>query len=101
MGLPLLGDPIYKDGSSKNDSTTSRENNNAAEDIILTPPRTYLHASGILIPPLLDNPESVAVWCPPQFTDVIVQESTDAIAALMRKHCDVLEIVQAMEGSYT
>ena len=77
MGIPLLGDPIYKDGD------TSESHN---------PPRTYLHATGIHIP-ALDGDEAISIWCPPPFLD----PKTPELGKLMKKHCDVPSILQAME----
>jgi tRNA pseudouridine32 synthase/23S rRNA pseudouridine746 synthase len=105
VSLPLFGDPIYKDGSSSvtrsaadNSSVTrSAADNNEEEetdDSNIRAQRTYLHASGILIPALLENPE-IAVFCPPPFDDV-VEESTEAVAVLMHKYCDVPAILHAM-----
>jgi tRNA pseudouridine32 synthase/23S rRNA pseudouridine746 synthase len=82
MGLALLGDPIYKDGGA------------GAE--VEAPRRTYLHASGIELPPL-DGHDSVCLWTPPPFED-LVKESV--ISNLMTKHCDVPGILKAMEQTY-
>lgn len=86
MGLPLWGDPIYKDGKKNIDAP-------------IFPSRTYLHASGILLPPMLDMDEPLAVWCPPPFEDV-TGECRDAVSKLMRRHCDVSKIVEEMEESW-
>ncbi|KAL3922292.1 MAG: hypothetical protein SGARI_006485, partial [Bacillariaceae sp.] len=62
MGIALIGDPIYSDGTAGvNDSQATRA------------PRTMLHASGISIPSVSDDgdgdDDSVNIWCPPQFFD--------------------------------
>lgn len=85
MGMPLLGDPIYKDGSATSSETTPMAD------------RTYLHASGILLPPLPgNNPDPLAFWCSPPFYSIISHDS-DAVHDLMEKQCDVPEILEAME----
>ncbi len=85
MGMPLWGDPIYKDGSTE------------MSDML--PNRTYLHASGIVIPPLLENPESIVLWCPPPFEDILGNTTDIIISNLMRKHCDVPEMLNLVELS--
>jgi len=95
-GLPLWGDPIYKDGNSA--PTTTDVDGEAVGMSVPQPDRTYLHASGILLPPLLDMTEPLAVWCPPPFEDV-VKDGGNSIANLMQKHCDVPEILSAMKSS--
>lgn len=84
MGLPLWGDPIYKNGNSGKD-----------DDMLPAASRTYLHASGILLPPLLDMPSPLAVWCQPPFQELIRDDS--CISHIMQKHCDVPEILAAMQ----
>jgi 23S rRNA-/tRNA-specific pseudouridylate synthase len=88
MGMPLWGDPIYKDGTAM--ATTGSTTGG------MQPSRTYLHASGILIPPLLDNPNGIALWCSPPF-DPVLDENEQALPNLMRKHCDIPEVLDAME----
>jgi len=105
MGIPLLGDPIYKDGGANN------------EDVATVTTRTMLHASGIHIPEFLDQPE-ISIWCPPTFfhddvgTEIIEQtygndaternatrdslgDSLDtAVEKLMLKNCDIPGILE-------
>ena len=103
MGIPLLGDPIYKDGNAKK-----------SENAVMTTTRTMLHASGIHIPEFLDEAE-INVWCPPTFFfDCEVGENKDstngdhavrallsdalemAVEKLMMKNCDVHGILETM-----
>ena len=94
MGIALLGDPIYSDG-------TAAAGRGRGDSHSTSTARTMLHASGISIPSLCDNEDSVNVWCPPPFFD---EESSieahaafqQAVARLMTKHCDELGIVDAM-----
>jgi len=76
MGIPLWGDPVYRDGGMAGE-----------------PPRTFLHASGIVLPSLKDQP-SVSIWCPPPFEDIM---PLGTVMDLMQKRCDVPEILEAME----
>lgn len=106
MGIPLLGDPIYKDGggdkNKKDDNTAS-----------FSTTRTMLHASGIHIPEFLDQ-EEINIWCPPTFFQdggdetetqignngkaMILSDSLDvAVEKLMTKNCDVHGILEAMQ----
>jgi len=107
MGIPLLGDSIYRDGSS-------------GEDTMLARTRTMLHASGIHIPEFLDQAE-INVWCPPTFfhdgdgddgEEMRITDEMDnderrrtsslscsfdmAVRKLMMKHCDVPGILETM-----
>eukprot|EP00537_Pseudo-nitzschia_pungens_P005748 CAMPEP_0172377210 /NCGR_PEP_ID=MMETSP1060-20121228/68782_2 /TAXON_ID=37318 /ORGANISM="Pseudo-nitzschia pungens, Strain cf. cingulata" /LENGTH=388 /DNA_ID=CAMNT_0013104879 /DNA_START=1 /DNA_END=1170 /DNA_ORIENTATION=- len=89
MGIPLLGDPIYKDGSAGNgidsddpwfpgtiDPTATAKtvvmfrpytgNGIDSDDPWFPGTRTMLHASGIHIPKFLDH-EEINIWCPPTF----------------------------------
>jgi 23S rRNA-/tRNA-specific pseudouridylate synthase len=97
MGIPLLGDPIYKDGIDH-----YHNNNNDNDDDIPTITRTYLHASGICIP-ALDGHASVTVWSPPPFEALLGDDDdeddsmmTNVVQKLMIKHCDVPSLVEAM-----
>jgi len=96
MGLPLWGDPIYKDGSPK---TKQSDNSNP---FVLIPNRTYLHASGIVIPPLLDRTDPLVLWCPPPFAECVQDDGhlNRTISDLMEKRCDIPELVEAMKKSY-
>ena len=102
MGIPLLGDPIYKDGGNGGNSSTSGSSS-----------RTMLHASGIQIPAFLDHNE-INIWCPPTFfddnDDDIIDDDDDpaedrilsdtldkAVEKLMTKNCDVDGILEAMK----
>jgi hypothetical protein len=81
--MPLLGDPIYKDGFDSQDT-----------------PRTCLHASAIHID-LDDGP--ITIWSPPPFhhwwKDKESKEVFDAILMhLMQKHCDCDPILEKMKG---
>jgi len=112
MGIPLLGDPIYKDGGG------GKSNN--GDDVEITATRTMLHASGIHIPEFLDQ-AAINVWCPPTFFHddegdeifeqpveddwlgsrskkrALLADSLNAeVANLMAKHCDVPGILEAM-----
>jgi len=103
MGIPLLGDPVYKDGG-----------NNGGENNSSSTSRTMLHASGIHIPEFLDHNE-INIWCPPTFFDdndddnnVVIIDDDDndndpedrfdnAVEKLMTKNCDVDGILEAMK----
>mmetsp|Transcript_15125 Transcript_15125/g.42058 ORF Transcript_15125/g.42058 Transcript_15125/m.42058 type:complete len:238 (+) Transcript_15125:404-1117(+) len=110
MGIPLLGDPIYKDGSAGNGIDS--------DDPWFPGTRTMLHASGIHIPKFLDH-EEINIWCPPTFfhddeeklSDGLPQDDAFdtrksrslladalgvAVANLMTKNCDVPGILEAM-----
>lgn len=101
MGIPLLGDPIYKDGGgdkTKSDNTVAST----------TTSRTMLHASGIHIPEFLDQ-EEINIWCPPTFfrdgddsddaNNIVLSDSLDlAVEKLMTKNCDVDGILTAMQA---
>ena len=73
VGLPLLGDPVYKDGNS-----------NCVEA-----PRTYLHASALHFE--LDEDETVTIWSQPPFGslwDFAGSEQFDQrVRDNVRKHC--------------
>jgi hypothetical protein len=96
VGIALMGDPTYKDGTTTTTTTTEEGGRD----------RTYLHASGIQIP-AFEGQESVSLWCPPPFflednnDDDDDDSSFDAldtvIRKLMTKHCDVPSILQTME----
>ena len=88
MGLPLLGDPVYKDGSPSNKSQLDPDN-------VLVPDRTYLHASGILLPALPDMEDPLALWCPPSFP-LVLEEHPAAVSDLMQRRCDIPELLEAM-----
>jgi 23S rRNA-/tRNA-specific pseudouridylate synthase len=112
MGIPLLGDPIYKDGGGSKSGSD--------EDTVSATSRTMLHASGIHIPEFLDQAE-INVWCSPTFfhdggdgdgEDMGIAEeirnddstrrslSSDlldlAVEKLMTKNCDVPGILETM-----
>jgi len=109
MGIPLLGDPIYKDGGNGNKGS-------GGDDTVATATRTMLHASGIHIPGFLDQ-EEINVWCPPTFfhdssdgsvetidleggdnaKKLLMSNSLDkAVEKLMTKNCDVPGILETM-----
>jgi 23S rRNA-/tRNA-specific pseudouridylate synthase len=74
VGLPLLGDPVYKDGSSKDKEA----------------PRTYLHACALHCE--LDNEEVITVWSPPPFGDLWDPSGKELFdqncREIVGKHCD-------------
>ena len=80
VGLPLLGDPVYKDGNS---------NNGAA-------PRTYLHACALHLQ--LDAEESVAIWSQPPFGDLWDNSGRELfdqrVREIVAKHCECGPIVE-------
>lgn len=98
MGIPLLGDPIYKDGGG--------DRNMNSENTVPTTTRAMLHASGLHIPEFLDHAE-INIWCPPTFFDDgddcenveieegignhnMLSDSLDmTVGKLMTKNCDV------------
>ena len=108
MGIPLLGDPIYKDGGNGGNSSSSTSSSSTSSS------RTMLHASGIQIPAFLDHNE-INIWCPPTFfddndDDIIDDDDDDpaedrilsdtldkAVEKLMTKNCDVDGILEAMK----
>jgi len=84
VGLPLIGDPIYSDGT---DSTSDAK-------------RTCLHACAIHID--LDNEEPVTICSPLPFHHLYrSKEATEAFNAslsqLMQKHCDCDPILALMD----
>mmetsp|Transcript_3139 Transcript_3139/g.3542 ORF Transcript_3139/g.3542 Transcript_3139/m.3542 type:complete len:368 (+) Transcript_3139:64-1167(+) len=98
MGIPLLGDPIYKDGKSINGKKVVHNMKT----------RTMLHASGIHIPKFLDH-EEINIWCPPTFlndnyedldsihmTSILSNSLAKVVQKLMTKNCDVDGILKAM-----
>jgi len=98
MGIPLLGDPIYKDGRSINGKKIDHNMKT----------RTMLHASGIHIPKFLDH-EEINIWCPPTFlndndedpdsihmTSILSNSLAKVVQKLMTKNCDVDGILKAM-----
>jgi 23S rRNA-/tRNA-specific pseudouridylate synthase len=110
MGIPLLGDPIYKDGGGSKSSS--------GEDTVSATTRTMLHASGIHIPEFLDQAE-INVWCPPTFfhdgddgedmgipeeihsgdstRSVLLSDLLDlGVEKLMTKNCDMPGILETM-----
>lgn len=80
VGLPLLGDPVYKDGNS-----------NGAPA-----PRTYLHASALHLE--LDAEESVTIWSQPPFGslwDKSGREQFDhRVREIVTKQCECDAIVE-------
>lgn len=72
VGLPLLGDPVYKDG---NDCSDAR--------------RTYLHACALHF--ILDD-DDVTIWSPPPFEGLWDSDGQEEFEQLYRqlvsKHCD-------------
>jgi pseudouridine synthase Rlu family protein len=102
MGIALLGDPLYSDGSvGVNDGTES-----------FPVPRTMLHASGISIPSIRDDSDngSVNIWCEPPFfeewystsngnDDANLSEEAatfhNTVERLMTKHCEEAGILDA------
>lgn len=88
VGLPLLGDPIYSDGSCCGSHTVSR---------------TYLHATGLHIPSSdMIGVDPLTVWCPPPFEDAWDDEESrtgfrDVCQSLVRKHCDCPALLELME----
>jgi len=111
MGIPILGDPIYKDGRSRNGKNDGHNMET----------RTMLHASGLHIPKFLDHDE-INIWCPPTFlngyiddddndeddddddedpdsihlTSILSNSLAKVIKKLMKKNCDVDGILRAM-----
>mmetsp|Transcript_15934 Transcript_15934/g.26985 ORF Transcript_15934/g.26985 Transcript_15934/m.26985 type:complete len:303 (-) Transcript_15934:263-1171(-) len=79
VGLPLLGDPIYRDGTERGSSRSLR---------------TFLHATAIHVPDLLGAP--LTVWSPPPFhflwNDTAAPLLDDAIFKTFEKHCDCDEV---------
>lgn len=117
MGIPLLGDPIYKDGGCKKTKDVAEMSTLHDEGIghiryddnEFPTSRTMLHASGIHIPAMNEKggevQEDIDVWCPPPFFqewrdtvdgDALVEALNMAVKNLMIKNCDVPGILEAM-----
>ena len=86
IGLALLGDPIYSDGTS---SQSLHQ-------------RTYLHSAAIHVT-LTDGP--LTVWSPPPFDGLwsIAEENENSpfqeiVKNLMEKHCDVVPVLETMKS---
>ncbi len=89
VGLPLAGDPIYKD---RYDSSATLN-------------RTFLHATALEICASKDDasscfPENISLWCPPPFAHFWQnqEEFNEVLQRLMDKHCDSAEL-RALCGS--
>lgn len=81
MGLALLGDPLYRDGSSSHPADQ------------VSSIRTCLHAAGLHVQ-LEDDASPITIWSRPPFgrlfwNDTSTIESFDQVTLrLMDKHCD-------------
>jgi tRNA pseudouridine32 synthase/23S rRNA pseudouridine746 synthase len=91
VGLPLAGDPVYKD----------RYDSSATLD------RTYLHATALEIPASKDDtsicfPESISLWCPPPFAHFWQnqEEFKEVLQRLVDKHCESAELRALCRGPY-
>jgi tRNA pseudouridine32 synthase/23S rRNA pseudouridine746 synthase len=82
VGLPLLGDPVYKDGSADDKEA----------------PRTYLHACALHLE--LDDQE-VTIWSPPPFGGLWDSPGSAQFDQCFRevvdKHCDCGAITEKLE----
>lgn len=64
--------------------------------------RTYLHATGLYIPPSsLTGKSGLAIWCPPPFEETLWDDKGQAkfreiFYRLVRKHCDCPELLQLL-----
>jgi 23S rRNA-/tRNA-specific pseudouridylate synthase len=118
MGIPLLGDPIYKDGEYKKTTgvpaMATHDDEEETDDIQdldseIQSNRTMLHASGIHIPAMNEKDGQVHgdinVWCPPPFFqqrhgtdngDTTADAFKTAVKNLMIKYCDIPGILEAM-----
>jgi hypothetical protein len=117
MGIPLLGDPIYRDGSTGGGKGAEgaamfldgTSDDDSADHGARMSTRTMLHASGIHIPATKGSngrmEEAVNVWCPPPFFeelrgtadgDSLADRLGVTVRQLMIKNCDVPGIVEAM-----
>lgn len=85
VGLPLLGDDIYRDGTTTTSNTNTRI-------------RTLLHATAIHVE-LQDGP--LTIWSPPPFAHLLWQSENASLepllTTLMEKHCNVPPILEAMK----
>jgi tRNA pseudouridine32 synthase/23S rRNA pseudouridine746 synthase len=93
VGLPLLGDPIYKDGSSSQQTNGDANDSTDAEQLpaAVVAARTYLHACALHFQ--LDDDEDVTIWSPPPFGDSLwnpegSQQFDAILERLVQKHCD-------------
>ena len=88
VGLPLAGDPIYKD----------RYDSSATLD------RTFLHATALQIYGSEDScfPRNITLWCSPPFEPFWKErENLDAVLqTLVDKHCDSPEIRSLCRDAY-
>jgi tRNA pseudouridine32 synthase/23S rRNA pseudouridine746 synthase len=106
VGLPLLGDAIYRDGGGGG-GTKNHQNQNhphtstsTSTSTSSTRIRTLLHATAIHVE-LKDGP--LTIWSPPPFADLLWQAEDASLEpvleTLMEKHCDVPAILEAMKLS--
>ena len=103
VGLPLAGDPIYKDSNSNSKMSPCA--------------RTYLHATGLHIPASalsfsLSHDESLehgdlTVWCPPPFESSAWEDNPgaqagfrQALQTLVEKHCDCPPLLELATSAY-
>jgi len=81
LGLPILGDSYYGDGSN-DDSLTTKGTSQL---------RTYLHAVALHIQL---GEENVSILCPPPFQHFWEEDTfSDLFFELLRKHCDCDQIL--------
>ncbi|GAX23945.1 hypothetical protein FisN_26Lh002 [Fistulifera solaris] len=91
VGLPLAGDPVYKD---RYDSSATLN-------------RTYLHATALEIRASKDDtpscfPECISLWCPPPFAHFSQnpEEFNEVLQRLVDKHCESAELRALCRGPY-
>lgn len=96
VGLPLLGDPVYSDGTKSNNGPESKVDNNDQSESLS--PRTYLHATGIHMETLDGDSadkgtnSGLTVFSVPPFRHLWQSEGAERfdgiLTDLFRKHCD-------------
>ena len=93
VGLPLYGDPTYRDGlSSLSDATSSTTSTS----------RTCLHAMAIHIESLSSTGgQPLTIWCYPEFANVFGYDDDEpfrtAFSKLIHKHCDTPALLERFD----
>lgn len=101
IGLPILMDPYYGDGTAAALSSSSSSSSMLLNKGVQ---RTYLHASALHVHLGDDGEgkgedEDITIWCPPPFQCLWEGEATaqfhDVVTTLMLKNCECDEILRA------
>lgn len=92
VGLPILFDPYYGDGSSFICDPDQNQHNMVH--------RTYLHSLALHLD--LDGKEAITIWCPPPFGDLLWESNGSSgfdkiVGRLLEKHCESEEILGELQ----